>query len=164
MVLYAPVAQQRGRTGRYLAPMVLAGLVAMIVVIVASVPGGGVHRSVARPAHTAIRGLRPYWTVRPGDTYGGIAAKTGLTVAQLEAFNPNVDPLALVPGQRLNLWRHPPKRRPKPLGPLFWTVRAGESFGSIAAKTGINITTLEQLNQRLKPAALQPGDRVRLRR
>ena len=48
--------------------------------------------------------------------------------------------------------------------PMFWTVRAGQSFGSIAAKTRINITKLEQLNPRLKPSALQPGDRVRLRR
>lgn len=49
-------------------------------------------------------------------------------------------------GQRLNLWAHPPAPRPKPLGPRFWTVRAGESFGSIAAKTGIDLTKLEELN------------------
>ena len=50
-----------------------------------------------------------------------------------------------------------------PLGPLYWTVRPGESFGSIAAKTGVNLLTLEQLNPRLKPATLWPGDRLRLR-
>jgi LysM repeat protein len=42
-------------------------------------------------------------------------------------------------------------------------VRPGESFGSIAAKTGINLAKLEQLNPRLKPTTLRPGDRVRLR-
>jgi hypothetical protein len=42
-------------------------------------------------------------------------------------------------------------------------VRRGESFGLIAAKTAISIDRLEQLNPRLKPAALQPGDRVTLR-
>jgi LysM repeat protein len=42
-------------------------------------------------------------------------------------------------------------------------VRPGESFGSIAAKTGINLAKLEQLNPRLKPTTLQPGDRVKLR-
>jgi LysM repeat protein len=94
----------------------------------------------------------------------GDLGEDGLTITQLQAFNPDVDPLGLVPGERLNLWRHPPKPRPKPLGPRFSTVRGGESFGSIAAKTGINIVTLEQLNPRLKPATLQPGDRVRLRR
>ena len=85
-------------------------------------------------------------------------------MAELEAFNPNVDPVGISPGQRLKLRLHVPAPRAKPLGPMFWTVRAGQSFGSIAAKTRINITKLEQLNPRLKPSALQPGDRVRLRR
>jgi LysM repeat protein len=96
-----------------------------------------------------------------------IAAKTGLSVDQLQAFNPTVNSLELAPGERLNLWQYPPKpQRPKqhPPGPMFWTVRAGQSYGSIAAATGINIVTLEQLNPTLKPASVQPGDRVRLRR
>jgi hypothetical protein len=37
------------------------------------------------------------------------------------------------------------------------------SFGSIAASTGIDITTLEQLNPTLPPAKVKPGDRLRLR-
>ena len=59
---------------------------------------------------------------------------------------------------------HPPLPRPKPPPPRSWTVRQGESFGSIAAKTGINLAKLEQLNPGLKPTTLQPGDRIRLRR
>ena len=46
---------------------------------------------------------------------------------------------------------------------MFWLVKPGQSFGSIAASTGIDITTLEQLNPNLKPSSLQPGDQVRLR-
>ena len=61
------------------------------------------------------------------------------------------------------LWRHPPKPRPKPLGPHFWTVRTGDSLGLIADKTGINLAKIEQLNPRLKASTLQPGERVRLR-
>lgn len=122
----------------------------------------GGHRPVVRPPAT-LPHVPPYWFVRSGDTYAEISTKTGLTVGELQAFNPDLDPLNLVPGERLNLWRHPPKPRPKPPGPMFWTVRSGQSFGSIAAKTGINIITLEQLNPRLKPTSLQPGDRVRLR-
>jgi LysM repeat protein len=101
--------------------------------------------------------------VRPGDTLTQISLKTGLSIAQLEAFNPQADPNGLVPGQRLNLWLHPPMPPPKRPGPMFWTVKPGQSFGLIAAKTGINIATLEQLNPQLKPTTLQPGDRVRLR-
>ena len=91
---------------------------------------------------------------------------TGLTLNRLEALNPDVDPNGLLPGERLKLVRHPPpppKARPKPLGPLFWIVQPGQSFGSIAAATGISLTTLQDLNPRLRAAALQPGNRIKLR-
>jgi LysM repeat protein len=165
-----PPARQPGRIlARLLAPLMLLGVAAAVVLIVSSPPGflrysaAGTHSSPA----AAHRRLAPYWTVRPGDSFAVIAAKTGLTMDQLEAYNPNADPLALTPGERLNLWQHPPQpHRPKskPPGPMFWTVRPGQSFGSIAAATKINIATLEQLNPKLPPASVQPGDRVRLRR
>jgi LysM repeat protein len=163
-VQLAPVTAPRGRSLRYLAPAGLVILLAAVIAVIVSVPGSsGPHARPASASRVAVRRLPPYWIVRPGDTFTQIAAKTGLTVAQLEAFNPQVDPLSIVPGQRLNLWLHPPVPRPKPPGPMFWTVRSGESFGSIAQKTGINIMRLEELNPRLKPATLQPGARMRLR-
>jgi LysM repeat protein len=152
---------------RYLAPALLAAVLAVVMVVVFNAPGSSAtHPRSSTSAHFRVRHLRPYWTVRPGDTFAQIAVRTGLTINELEALNPNADPNSLLPGERLNLWRHPPpprKPRPKPLGPLFWTVRSGQSFGSIAAATGINLATLEQLNPRLHAAALQPGNRVRLR-
>jgi LysM repeat protein len=107
--------------------------------------------------------VKPYWTVHAGDTLTQISLRTGVPVAQLQAYNPNIDPQNLVPGERLNLWRHPPTSHPhrKPLGPRFWTVRPGDSLGLIAAKTGKNLASLEELNPRLR-ATLQPGERVRL--
>jgi LysM repeat protein len=141
----------------------LAAVAAAVALLILNPPHStGGHRPVARPK-VALPHVPPYWFVKPGDTYTEISAKTGLTVAELQAFNPDVDPLNLIPGTRLNLWRHPPTAPRKPPGPMFWTVRPGQSFGSIAAKTGINIIALEQLNPRLRPASLQPGDRVRLR-
>ena len=151
---------------RYLAPVALAILIAAVAVVVMSASGrSGRHSGPANQSHATHRKLPPYWIVRPGDTLTQISVKTGLTVAQLEAFNPQTDPNSLSPGQRLNLWRHPPihvqpRRSP---GPMFWTVRPGESFGSIAAKTGIDIVKLQELNPQLKPSTLQPGDQVRLR-
>ena len=142
----------------------LATIVAAVVVVVATSPGsGGSHRRPKTSVHVTVRKLPPYWTVRPDDTLTKISDKTGLSIGQLEAYNRNIEPQSIVAGQRLNLWRHPPSPRPKPLGPRFWTVRPGDSFGSIAARTGINLARLEHLNPRLKPAALQPRDRVRLR-
>jgi LysM repeat protein len=160
----AAATEPRVRVLRYLVPAALATLLAaMIVVVVTSVGGSGTGSRSARSRHAAVRKLPAYWTVRPGETYSQIARKTGLTIDQLEQFNPYTDPRSLVPGQRLKLSLHP-RSRPGRRGPRFWAVRRGESFGLIAAKTGISIVTLERLNPRLKPATLQPGDQVRLRR
>ena len=161
---FAQATRPRGRIARYFAPAALAILIAAIVVVVVGSAGSSdTHRS---SRHASGHRIPPYWTVRPGDTFAQISSKTGLTIDQLEAFNPYTNPYALTPGERVNLWQHPPPPTPpppKPLGPRFWTVRPGESLGSIAAATGINLATLEQLNPQLKPAMLQPGDRVRLR-
>ncbi len=108
--------------------------------------------------------LPPYWTVKEGDTYAQIAEKTGLTVDQLETFNPRANPSTIRPGQKLKLRLHVPAPPPPPLGPKWWTVRAGQSYGSIAAATGKPIARLIRLNRRLKPTELRPGNRVRLRR
>lgn len=155
--------QDDSRIFRYLIPVGLAALFfALIVVIVTSTIGSEPSNS-ASSLDAITRKLPLHWTVRPGQTYSQIAEKTGLTVDQLMAFNPTTDPSSIVPGQRLNLRLHMPPPKPKPLGPRFWIVKRGDSFGSIAAKTKRSIIRLQQLNRRLKPENLQPGDRVRLR-
>ena len=165
-VQLAPATGPRGGVLRYLAPVVLAVAAVAVIAVVLSAPDlAGHRRGEQRASQAAVRTPPPYWIVQPGDTFTQIAARTGVSVAQLQAFNPDVDPLALAPGQRLKLWAHPPKPTPTPvpLGPLYWTVRPGRSYGSIAAQTGINILTLEQLNPGLKSTTFWPGDRVRLR-
>jgi LysM repeat protein len=46
----------------------------------------------------------------------------------------------------------------------FYTVRAGNTLSGIAAKTGVSVNTIQQLNPGLNPSALQTGQRLRLRR
>lgn len=153
------------RPSHFIAPVVLAILIGAVLVVVMKVPGSSNTSAAGQRAHAA-RKLPPYWTVKPGDTISQISSKTGLTIAQLEAFNPQADPAAIQPGQRLNLWRHPPGsgRPPKPLGPQFYTVRNGDSLGSIANDHHMSLVKLESLNPSLRPpVTLQPGDRVNLR-
>jgi LysM repeat protein len=158
-------ARHRGRPSRWLVPAGLAvGLVAVSVMIASSLGRSDASPDGARAGAAASRRLPPYWTVRAGQTYAQIAQRTGLSIDQLETFNPYVDPTSLVPGQRIKLRLHPPPPPAERLGPRYWTVRTGESFGSIAARTGHRLATLQRLNPRLRPTALQPGDRVRLRR
>jgi len=148
----------------WLAPIGLIIALLLVGYLAVSTLGGAGGSPDVVPAAATDRKLPVFWTVKAGDTYSRIADKTGLTLAQLEKFNPRVDPTTIVAGQRIKLRLKVPTAPPKRLGPRFWKVRAGQSFGSIAAETGIPIDRLRQLNRKLKPQALQVGDRVRLRR
>jgi LysM repeat protein len=46
----------------------------------------------------------------------------------------------------------------------FYIVKPGDSLSGIAAKTGVSIATLESLNPHVNPNALQPSQRLQLRR
>ena len=84
----APATGQRGWVSRYLAPIVLAVAAAAVAVVVSAPDHSGRRARAAGAAHATARRPRPYWIVRPGDTFMEIAAKTGVSVAQLQAFNP----------------------------------------------------------------------------
>lgn len=146
-----------------LAAVGLAVLFVAIVLVAATTltgaePAASAEQKSAQPSSK----LPAHYTVRKGDSYGSIAQKIGVTVEQLENFNPYVNPSTIRPGQRLKLRPKPPKR--KTTGPIFHKVRKGESFGSIAFRRGTAVPRLKALNPKLKDKPLQPGDRVRLRR
>jgi LysM repeat protein len=48
-------------------------------------------------------GSRHRYTVRPGDTLTGIAARTGVSLERLRQLNPRLDSESLHPGQRIKL-------------------------------------------------------------
>lgn len=148
----------------WLAPIGLVLALLLVGYIAVSALGGAGGSSEVSSASAARRALPVYWVVKAGDSYSRIVERTGLTMEQLEAFNPRTDPTTIIAGQRIKLRLHVPKAARKPLGPRFWTVRKGQSFGSIAARTGRSIDRLRRLNPKLKPEALRIGDRVRLRR
>lgn len=52
---------------------------------------------------TTVATERKRYRVRRGDTLESIAAKFGTTVEQLIELNPNIDPLALSPGQKIRV-------------------------------------------------------------
>jgi LysM repeat protein len=66
--------------------------------------------------------------------------------------------------QSAHVGQHQPRPRGKYANATFYTVQPGDNLTSIAAKTGIPVLTLEQLNQSLDPNSLQTGQKLRLRR
>ena len=59
---------------------------------------GGTHAGSSRQVRT-----RGSYTVKTGDTLAGIAARTGVPVERLQELNPELDPQALVSGQKIRL-------------------------------------------------------------
>jgi LysM repeat protein len=54
-------------------------------------------------------------------------------------------------------------RKKKPKHPRFYTVKPGDTPSGIAEKTGVPLTTIEELNPELDPQALSPGTKLKLR-
>jgi LysM repeat protein len=96
---------------RVLAPLALVVCaLAFFYVIFSSGSGSGGGNSAtqvttSKPARTTstTTPIKRTYTVRTGDTLGGIAAKTGVSVEKLQELNPGLDPQALVSGQKIKL-------------------------------------------------------------
>jgi LysM repeat protein len=95
-----------------LAPIALVATIAGTYLIVHS--GLKKHSSTtSSQSATATRASRArrrfarqkFYVVQPGDSLSSIAAKTGISVATLEALNGNLDPNSLQTAQRLRLRR-----------------------------------------------------------
>lgn len=107
---------QRYRSpGRLLAPIALfAVFVALVLIVLASTGPSGpkdggsdsrVEGAFTSPAGSSARRRRGVYTVKSGDTLGGIAQRNGTTVERLQELNPDLDARTLVTGQKIKLRR-----------------------------------------------------------
>jgi hypothetical protein len=110
--------QRAPSPARLLAPLALGTfVVALLLVVLASAGGDGdsedgagrsaIRERPAAPGRADNR-RRPSrqastYTVKPRDTLGSIAEKTGVEVETLQVLNPQLDPQALVAGQKIKL-------------------------------------------------------------
>ncbi len=140
------------------------GLIAAAVI---SATSGGPLPPQTTPSAMAVatRSLPAYWTVHPGDTFTTIATQNHLSVDQLQQLNPAQDPTNLIPGRRLRLRVREPGRpiAARRVVPALWTVARGDTYSSIAAKTGVALGDIAQFNPKVNPNLLVPGRRLRLR-
>jgi LysM repeat protein len=99
---------------RFLAPIALIAFLFALYSVVhgATDPATDNGAKTAQPTATATKTSakksakkkkRKTYTVKAGDTPSGIAAKAGISLAELEKLNPDLDPQSLSPGQRLRL-------------------------------------------------------------
>lgn len=115
---------------------------------------------------TAPVGIPNTYTVQQGEWFYQIARKFNITVAQLQAANPRVNPNFLYPGQVLRIPAEaspitpaPGDATPTPSAgaPSTYTVQAGDTLSSIAVKFKTTSLALQIANNLPNPNAIYPG-------
>ena len=94
-----------------------------------------------------------YYTVRYGDTLGGIAYRYGTTWQNLQALNGLSNPNWVYPGQRLKVTVNGYAQR-------AYTVRRGDTLSGISARLGVSVGHLVQVNRIGNPNRIYIGQRL----
>jgi LysM repeat protein len=107
--------QRRVWAARLVAPLAFFGAATVFIILIqAGLNSGSADSSTTAtptvsapstttPETTTASGKKEFYRVKSGDTLESIAAKFNTTVDDLLTLNPNVDPLALSPRQRIRV-------------------------------------------------------------
>jgi LysM repeat protein len=122
--------------------------------------GTNAWRRFVAPAVFLLAATIAVLVVRSGLHAGGTARTTTAvvpTVARKTVADPTSTPSTTTTKKK--------KAKPKPpsSGARFWTVQAGDTFGVISTRTGIPVTTIEQLNPDVQSTSLFIGEKIRIR-
>lgn len=103
------------------------------------------------------------YTVRPGDTLSLIGGRLGIKWQTIASLNRIRRPYTIRAGQRLRLTAAP-VATPRPASTASHTVTRGQTLGGIAAKYGVTVARLRQLNPWIRNVNLiRIGQRIRYR-
>ncbi|SMR60353.1 unnamed protein product [Zymoseptoria tritici ST99CH_1E4] len=107
-------------------------------------------------ANTCVLGVGSTYTVKSGDSFSAIATSFNITLASLEARNPQIPNYDLIfPGQVINT----------PLCPNSvcdsigtYVIESGDIFYNLAQKNNVTVGQLESLNVNVNVTDIHPGD------
>jgi LysM repeat protein len=94
------------------------------------------------------------YVVQPGDTLSGIAERFRVTLAALEAANPQIkDPNRIFPGQVIHV----------PASRLTYVIQPGDTLSGIAERFGVSLAALEAANPQIaNPNRIFPGEVINI--
>ena len=105
-----------------------------------------------------------YHKVRSGETLGAIAAKYGVSVAEIQRIN-GLRSTKIYVGQRLKV-KPGSVSTPKPrttTSRKYYTVRSGDTFGAIAQRNRLSQSQLKRVNPRINISRLSIGQKIRVK-
>jgi LysM repeat protein len=94
---------------RVFAVLALVAALALVVVVIVTASGGSSDEDNAKNGKSDVSKVgrravhKGVWIVQSGDTLGEISVKTGIDQTTLLQLNPDLDPQALLEGQRIAL-------------------------------------------------------------
>ena len=127
-------------------------------------PGQTLRIDTSAPAPNQPTTSTGTYTVQPGDTLSGIAAKYGTTWQAIQSLNGLANPNLIFPGQVLKVKGAASAPAPKPAASAArtYTVKSGDILSGIAAKYGTTYQHLAQINGIADPNLIYPGQVLRI--
>jgi LysM repeat protein len=114
-----------------------------------------------------------WYTIKEGDLVGRVAARYGMSLAEIKRLNPNINVDRVSIGQKIRVKGKPKaedntakKATPQPTeeGDAVWhTVASGDLVGRIAAKYGTTVHRIQELNPGLNPDRISIGQKIRVK-
>jgi len=109
--------------------------------------------------NTAVESYR----VKPGDTLLAIAARHGLSLAELTAINRISSSTLIYPGQVLRVAKVLPASQPPLNAPDSYQVVAGDSLESVAKKFSLSLSALREYNGMTRSSIIYVGQILSLK-
>ena len=124
---------------------------------VLTIPGSSTTSQRVSTASSTSNGHSGTYKVRPGDTLGGIAQRHGVKTASLRSAN-NMRGSTIRSGQVLTIpnGNYSSKSSASKSKPTKYTVKSGDTLGSIAQRHGVRLASLKSANN-IKGSNIRSG-------
>ncbi len=96
------------------------------------------------------------YTVVSGDTLSGIAARQGVTMQELQEWNPRLDPDRIRLGQRIRI------RSLRPTRTIRYEVQPGDFLGRIASRHNVTVSEILSWNPGVDPDRIRIGHQLNI--
>lgn len=162
------------KPARRLSAAVTAGAAMSAVVLSTLISGTSAHAAAPAAYHAPMQvSASGTYTVRPGDTLSGIAARHGISLAAVFAANNMNMRTIIYPGQRIKVGPAAPAApapkaapAPAPAAPqsaASVVVKAGDTLSAIASRNGVSLASVLAANNLQMRSIIYPGQKILLK-